>query len=163
MTRRFASLSAALVTGILLTGCGSVTIPIPTGDGGSVEVDTNGDGGVTIDGDGGSVSTGSGLPKGFPADEVPVIEGRVTAAVAIKQADGTQGYTFSVVVDGDVASAADKASGLLTDAGYELENSLESPESVVRSLGSDAWLVVITVAAVEQGSGVNYTVATRER
>ncbi|MFC8845884.1 MULTISPECIES: hypothetical protein [unclassified Micromonospora] len=163
MTRRFVLLSLALVSSVLLTGCGSVTIPIPTGDGGTVEVDTNGDGGVTLNGDEGSVTTGSGLPKGFPADEVPVLEGRVTGAVAIKQADGTQGYTFSVVVDDDVTSAADKASGLLTDAGYELENSLESPESVVRSLSSDVWMVVITVAAVDQGSGVNYAVATHQR
>ncbi|WP_144082772.1 MULTISPECIES: hypothetical protein [unclassified Micromonospora] len=163
MTRRLALLSVALVASALLTGCGSVTIPIPTGDGGSVEVDTNGDGSVTVNGDGGSVTTGSGLPKGFPADEVPVIEGRVTGAMAIKQADGTQGYTFVVVVDDDIASATDKASGLLTDAGYKLENSVDSPGSTVRSLGSDAWMVVITVAAAEQGSGVNYVVATREQ
>lgn len=161
MSRGIVLLGVALVSGVLLAGCGSVSIPIPTGDGGSVTVDTDGD--VTVNGDQGSIGTGSGLPKGFPTDEVPVIEGPVAGGVAVKQADGTQGYSFAVTVDDDVDSAADRASALLTDAGYTLESSMDGPEAAVRSLGSDAWIVVLTVAKGEQGTGVNYAVASRQR
>lgn len=116
MKRIPAALGSALLSiAVLTAGCGSDDLEIQTDDG-SVKVSRDGED-ITIEGeDGSAVIGGASLPEDYPRDEVPIIDGKITAGVSVDQ--GTRGWSVTLEVKGDAAAVEADAAKLLTDKGF---------------------------------------------
>ena len=155
---RFAAAAAAIGLCLALTACGSDVEDIPglTPDG--VSVDTSKDGEVTIETDDGSGSftSGSGaLPEGFPADDIPVVEGDVQNAIVMNN-DAEEGYAVIIAV-----KKADhaKAVALLTAKGFTVKENFGGGGTETAQLTSPAWSVLLSTSDVDPESPtVSYTV-----
>ncbi|EFQ81910.1 hypothetical protein HMPREF0063_12922 [Aeromicrobium marinum DSM 15272] len=138
---------AVLLTALLALGaCGTDSITIPDGTGGSVSVDTD-DGDFSVETDEGSVVGGTDLPDDFPTDEVPLIDGTITSGTSVNDAAaGANGFTVSVQVDRSVADAADEAGELLLGAGFTSGGTMSSGDFSQGSYVGEKWQVVVSAS-----------------
>ena len=93
-----------------------------------------------------SVDTGD-LPEGFPVDDVPLIEGRITQAMAGEEAGEDGGFVVILQADGRSDSVLAEAVALLTDAGFTVTESVGGSGGggfAGSSLTQDSFTVTIT-------------------
>lgn len=151
--------SAAAVAGLALlvpAACGSDGSTVST-PGGDVRIDRDDDTVTLEDEDGNGFTTSVELPDGFPADEVPLLDGEIVQGIAVDQPDGA-GFSVSMEVDSPVAKAYDDAKALLEDAGYTA--ALDSTGQGFATGGFDdgTWSVLVNVGEIDDHSSVTYTV-----
>lgn len=123
-------------------------------DGGPTTVATR-DG--TVNADRGSATVGQGLPEGFPADDVPLLDEEVLNGV--KGTDGGP-FTWSVVMSSD--RAIDDLSAELTNrfaaAGYRTTQSTALGEVNIHRFNDRAHDVSVTIARTGDGTTITYLV-----
>lgn len=114
------------------------------------DVDIDGDSMTFQDGEN-SITTGSGLPEGFPED-VELVEGEVLSGMS--SGDGTL-TTYNVIVSSsaDVAAAADEARSRLEASGWTLESEAEMTGLTTLRFSKDGADVGISVLPADTGSG----------
>lgn len=149
-----------------LTACGSVAqqaaeqaveqaVEQAAEQAGGVEVDveTDGDGQVTITGEDGSVQVGSqvSLPADFPSD-IPTPEATLVSVVT---ANG--GWTLSF--EGVDRSSIDRLLEHYTGAGYQEEFAAQQAESVQASYRGDEWTVMLLWDGSGETKALVYSVA----
>lgn len=101
---------------------------------------------------------GTSLPDGYPADEVPVIDGDILFGGALGDANGK---VFNVTVKVADASAIDTIKGQLEGAGFTAQLGGDTTGGSTYIGSSDAWGVLVVVS--EDGSNgwvANYTVTS---
>lgn len=83
------------------------------------------------------------LPDGYPAQEVPLVEGEI-GEVLVNDAVGS--YLIKVYPDTDFATAFEDATARLTAAGFRQGKDVISagPTSSTADFTSDDWFVVVT-------------------
>lgn len=112
-----------------------------------------------IETDQGSIESSASLPKDFPSDEVPLLEGTVLNASSLDTEDA-RGYTVTMTHEaGSLSELADQASALLEDAGYTDAGTMDSGDLIIRSYENAAWTVSLTVTVSDNDPVVSYTVA----
>lgn len=159
LAQRAAVLSVGAVLSLGLAACGgSDSVTVPDGQGGTVKVDRE-DEEVTLDTEGGTVTSSSKLPKDFPSDKVPLIEGDVVSSISTSQ---TGGGGFNVVVSSSKSAkdALDEAVALLTAAGYEKSGVFNDTSTDLAGLKSADYMVLVQVIDAGQGTTVSYTIAS---
>lgn len=139
----------------LLTGCGDsdeeqAEKAAEAVLGEDADVDIDGDS-VTFDDGDTSITTGSGLPDGFP-DDLPVVEGEVVSGMA-SQDGASQNFSVVVLSPADVAAAVDELRGLLEDAGWSVESENEMEGLSALTFSKDGTEVGVTVLPAEGGDG----------
>lgn len=155
-SRPAASVLTVLLTAGLLSACGADDFSIPT-PGGEVKVDRDGDE-VRIETDEGSLVTGSGaLPEGFPADDVPIVEGEIISGASINGQD-SQGFSVLVNVDGDLETVVAQATGLLEGAGFDEQSQTSAEGFALRSYTSDTYALTVSATELDGVTSVQYTV-----
>lgn len=156
--RRAAVLTSAAVLSLGVAACGgSDGITVPDGKGGSVAVDQSDDG-VTLDTQGGSVTSSTKLPKDFPTDKVPLIDGDVVSSVSTSQTGGG-GFNVVVASSKSATDALAEAVTLLTGAGYEKSGAFADSGSTIAGLKSADYMVLVQIVDIGKGTTVSYTVA----
>ncbi|WP_309649105.1 hypothetical protein [Nocardioides sp.] len=121
----------ALVLTLALTACGG-------GDD---------DAGTTPDSAASSGAVTGALPEGFPVDDVPLVEGRISQATAGEEAGEDEGFVVILQVDGTGDAVLAEAVGLLTDAGFTVTQSVGGDAGsgfAGSSLTKDSFTVTIT-------------------
>lgn len=116
------------------------------------------DGNINIDTTDGGVTTGE-LPKGFPTDEVPIVDGEILGGTYTKNPP-TWNATIKVgEAGGDKNAAFDDAAGLLSD----LENPVKKTDNSTSIYGQYVSASYVVDLAVTDSNGivVNYTVAPK--
>lgn len=165
MSRRLTLPLIALVSAVALVagGCSGGSEPsdravekaiedAASEQGQDVDVDVDDDK-ITVDTSEGTVSVNSGeLPDGYPAAEVPVVDGEIISALAVPGS----GFAVTVIYDGDADAALADAVGLLTGAGMAPEGGDNPIGSVMTGNGYRA--VVTTSSAGDGGTTVSYAV-----
>lgn len=148
-----AAASCALI--LALGACGSDDITVPT-DKGDVSVSRDGND-VTIESEDGSVKGGSGkLPDGFPADEIPLVDGDILAAVAVDQT-GTSGWSVSVLTDGSPAERHAEAVATLEAAGFTSEGTAQAGYAMA-ILSNGIYRVLVGSLPQDDEAVIQYTV-----
>lgn len=121
------------------------------------DVDIDGDS-MTFEDGGNTITTGTGVPDGFPED-VELVDGEVVSGMG---SDGGDGASFTVVVSSpaELTEAADEARSLLEGAGWTVDTENEMEGLTTLRLSKDGTEVGITVLPADSGSGsqVMYTV-----
>jgi len=142
-------LPAALFTAAVLLAagaCGSGDVTVPT-DQGDVRVSKDG-ADIEIDSEDGAVTGRTGkLPDSFPANDVPLVEGQIVAAIAVDQTGGV-GWSASIMADGAADEVHAQAVGLLKTAGFS-EEGVVSAGVTSSELTNGAYRVI--VASMDQG------------
>jgi hypothetical protein len=161
------TLTALTTTSVLITGCGAVAEKagekaaekaIESQGGGNVDIDTSGDGEISIDTDEGSVSFGSGeVPAEWPED-VPIPDGlEVSTGSTI---DASDGRLVSVVgtTDLDPAELLELFTDALSDWDISGESSTTSTSGDMTSAQWDTEGRRFTfVATTAMGDGTTMT------
>ncbi|MCZ4497836.1 MAG: hypothetical protein JWQ74_389 [Marmoricola sp.] len=153
---RLAAFAVLLTASLALTGCGSDTKTVKLGDGSTVKVTGDGEG-ATIEGkDGTKITTGKGLPDGYPTSDVPVVDGKVVGAATNS---GDIAYSVIVQTTGSTADVFAAATAKLTGAGMtnKGEPSDLGPASFAQ-FTSDKYEVALTVANGNGNTIVTYAV-----
>lgn len=160
LTRRLGAALAAATLLLTATACGGDSVSISTPDG-SVKVDSDGDGTVTIEGeDGSTVESGQELPDDFPS-EVALLDGTIINALRVDTADGG-GYSVTIERNESIETASDAARQLLLDAGFTEEGTQTVTGSLVTAVFRSAtWQVLlgVTPSGDDDRVVVSYTVA----
>ena len=165
--RRTRRLLVAVPTALLalsLVGCGdAIENQIEdqlAEEGVSADLDDLEDGKVNIDTTEGGVVTGE-LPKGYPSDEVPVVDGEILAGTYTKN-PATWNVTIEVgPAGGDKSAAYDEAEALLTDAGADNPTAkTDNGTSIFGQYTTESYAVDLAVTD-SNGIVVNYTVAPK--
>lgn len=179
---RFGLAGAAVAAALTLSACGGISLP--TGDGGQINVDLDGEGGsvsltdsegneqnidletdddsfTLTDGEGNDLmSGGSGteVPEDFPPD-IPLPDGELqfSSSVTVDSADS---WTLGYVVPGDVASTTEDLRADLAGAGFEDVSTWETAEATATVLEGGGYTVsvMVTEDSSTGGTGVTYTV-----
>ncbi len=99
---------------------------------------------------------GTSVPEGYPANEVPLIDGEILFGGSIGNADGR---IFNVTVKVADASALEQITSQLEAAGITTQSSGDTGDGATYIGSSDAWGVLVVVAQ-DGGNGwvANYTV-----
>ena len=144
-----------LIGGSLLVGCGDseeeqAEQAAEAVLGEDADVDIDGDS-VTFDDGDTSITSGSGLPDGFPED-LPVLEGEILSGMASDDGS-TKNYSVIVSASGDPASAAAEVKGLLEDAGWTLESENEMEVLSTLRFSKDGTEVGVNVLPGDTGDG----------
>lgn len=144
-----------LLGGSLLVGCGDseeeqAEQAAEAVLGEDADVDIDGDS-VTFDDGDTSITSGSGLPDGFPED-LPVLEGEILSGMASDDGS-TKNYSVIVSASGDPASAAAEVKGLLEDAGWTLESENEMEGLSTLRFSKDGTEVGVNVLPGDTGDG----------
>lgn len=124
------ALLTALLLAVTLTACGG-----------------DDDAGTTPDGAASSGATSGGPPAGFPVDDVPLLEGRITQATAGEEAGEDEGFVVILQADGTSDAVLAEAVDLLTDAGFTVTESVGGAGGggfAGSSLTKDSFTVTIT-------------------
>lgn len=180
---RFGLAGAAVAAALTLSACGGISLP--TGDGGQINVDLDGEGGsvsltdsegneqnidletdddsfTLTDGEGNDLmSGGSGteVPEDFPSD-IPLPDGDLQFSSSLT-VDSANSWTLTYLVPGDVASVTAALREDLASSGFEEISSWETAEASATFLeGAGYTLAVMIGEDSENGSSttVNYTV-----
>jgi hypothetical protein len=165
--RRTTSLLAvpAVLLSFTLAGCGlaedaakkqaedaakSAGVDLSIGDDGQIGVDTT-DGGVV---------TGK-LPKAFPVDQVPVVDGDILAGTYTKNPNSWNVTIKVGPAGGDKAAAYSTAEDKLTSGGLDtVTPSSDNGTGIFGQYASSSWVVDLAVTD-SNGIVVNYTVAPK--
>ncbi len=160
-TRLLVAVPAAVLVAFSLVACSSPTDKAEDAlrDQG-ISADLDDPSNIEIEGTDGGVSTGK-LPKDFPTDEVPVVDGEVLAGTFTKNPQ-TWNATIKVgEAGGDKAAAYDAAEAKLVDAGLEtVTPKADNGSSIGGQYTSASWTVVLAVTD-SNGIVVNYTVSPK--
>lgn len=160
MTGRFIGLTAGVVLGLLLAGCG--------GEGDAPEAGNDGSGGITVSTptavptvtvSPGKVKVTEGLPPGFP-DDIPLYDAPVLAGTA-----GEPGSRFdwSVVLQpsSEPSVVARAAAALFEDAGFTAGAAVDQPTLQVLEYSNASYVVGVTVVKTGDGITMTYTVSRK--
>ena len=137
-------------------GCGDDGATVTTKDGDKVSVDTDGDK-VTIDTDDGSVTVGQGLPDGFPADDVPLLDEKVVSGAG-GDAEGQSGWTVIMQTSRAVDDLTAEVRKDFADAGYTTGEAMEAGDVTALQFESDQYEVGVTAARTGGNVTVTYLV-----
>jgi len=159
-TRRAA---AAIGLFLALTACGGGVDDGPTLTPDGVSANTSKDGDISIETDDGTGSftsaTGGSLPDGFPADEVPIVDGEVQSGISMNN-DAEEGYAAVIVVK---QADHDAAVALLTAKGFTVEDSFSGGGTETSQMKSPSWSVMVSTTNVDpEMITVSYTVRKAE-
>ena len=171
---RHAVPAALLAAALTLAGCGGSDDPEPTSGAlapstapsafpspsATVRVDER-NGSLEIEGLGGSVSTGSRLPEGFPAQEIPVVDGDIRSGSRGK-AGGP--YAYSVIVRVRGTSATEVMAGItaqLTGVGFTAAASPGTDTISASSFSGPRYDVGVNVIRAEGTTTVTYVVVRK--
>lgn len=149
------AVAATLASAVLLTGCGSPGITLPTSEGG---VSVSGDGSqVQVESDAGSFSAGSGaLPDGFPEAEIPVLDGEIVSSMYIDEGTASAwSVTVLAPAGGDPMAEARSA---LEAAGFSAGTSGDMFGMKVVELTNGTYRVVLSVVDQDDQVAVQYGV-----
>jgi hypothetical protein len=146
---------ALMVAGLGLSGCGddkTVTMP----DGSKFSADSDGKS-ATISTDDGQVTAGKGLPDGFPAEDVPVVEGDIVGGA--KGVDGGP-YAWSVILKakGETVDVFAELSEKLKNVGFTAARSMQMGSVSTGSFTNDKYEVSVNAAKVDDAVNVTYLV-----
>ncbi len=166
-TRLLLAVPAALLAATSLVGCGLGEDAVKNAaenaakdEGVDLDLDDLEDGKVEIDTTDGGASTGK-LPKGFPTDEVPVVDGEILVGSYSKSPDT---WTVTIKVGeagGDKAGAYSTAEETLTGAGAEtLTASADNGTGIFGQYGTSSYVVDLAVTD-SNGIDVTYVVALK--
>lgn len=168
------SLGSVVLATTLLTGCSAMADKagekvaekgMEAAGGGGVDIDSEGDGKVTIESDEGSLEVGgSDLPDGFP-DDVPLPDDfEIEAAMSMGTADN---QTFTVRMtspDADVDQTFEDLKSRSEAAGFEVlsSNTMSGDGHELRSatMSNSDWNASISVSGEADGTSVQYTLLT---
>lgn len=114
------------------------------------DVDIDGDS-MTFDDGENAITTGTGLPEGFPED-VEVVEGEIVSGMSADDGTSTN-YSVIVSSSADIAAAADEARGLLEAAGWTLDSENEMDGLTTLRFTKDGAEVGINVLPSDTGAG----------
>lgn len=99
------------------------------------------------------------LPDGFPADDVPLIDGEITYSLGTSGEDGGGWAVFIAVADKDQAFDALKKK--LTDAGFEATMESNEADTAVGIFTSEEYVVQASVTSDgEDGVVAQYVVSS---
>lgn len=160
-TRLLVAAPAAALLAIALIGCSSPTDKAEDAlrDQG-IEADLDDPSNISIEGTDGGVTTGK-LPKSFPTDEVPVVDGEILAGTFTKNPE-TWNVTIRVGdAGGDKSAAYDEAAEKLTGAGLENPTAKTDNGTSIFGQYTSASYVVDLAVTDSNGLVVNYTVAPK--
>lgn len=146
-----------LAAAVLLAvgACGSDDITVPT-DNGDVSVSKDGTD-TTIKSDEGAASVGSGkLPDSFPADDIPLIDGQILAAIAVDQSGGV-GWSVSILADGAGQDAFTEGVNRLKAAGFREESAMSGGVTTSQLTNGTYRVLIATTDQGEQAT-VQYAV-----
>lgn len=142
-----------------VAACGSDDVTIPT-DQGDVSVSKDGSK-IDIESEDGSVKGGSGkLPAGFPADEVPLVDGEILTAIAVDQTGGG-GWSISILADGGAEGRHSEAISLLKAAGFEADAEQTVTGTAMTILVADDYRVLLGSTPQDGQTLMQYTVERR--
>jgi hypothetical protein len=129
-------------------------------EGVDLDLDDIEDGNIDIDTTDGGATVGK-LPKGFPTDDVPVVEGEILGGTYTKNPP-TWNVTIQVGgAGGDKAAAYAEAEGLLTGAGLEtLTPKADNGVSIAGQYATSTYRVDLAVTD-SNGIDVTYLVAPK--
>ena len=163
-SRRTRRLLVAVPTALLafsLVGCGNL-VEEAAEDAAKeegVDLDIDGDE-IQVDTTDGGASVGE-LPKDYPADEVPVVDGEILGGTYTKN-PATWNVTIEVgEAGGDKAGAYDEAEAVLTDAGLETtREKLDNGTGISGQYTSASYVVELAVTD-SNGVVVTYLVSPK--
>jgi hypothetical protein len=160
MLRPHRAAFAALVLALSISGCGgddkaaeSAIEEAAENAGEDVDVDVDDDE-ITIENSDGSVTVGGDLPEGFPAEDIPLVDGDVLMAMG---ASG-QGYQVTLDVDDAPADAMAAARALLEGAGFTVDEEGVMGTLYTATLSSDAYSVYLTATEADGRTTLIYAV-----
>lgn len=166
MTRRLIAAVVAVCAALLISGCGKAADKVSekavekqiekdaAKNGEDVDVDINDDE-VSIESSDGSVTIGKDqLPADFPADEIPLVDGKIQVAMA-----ADEGWTISLEVDGAADAAMQEAVDKLKAAGFSTTEGMEAQSMAM--LENDAYSVMVTSSGDTGTNIVGYFVSKR--
>lgn len=163
--RRTTHLVAGLACAAALTACGidqlaeeGLERAIEEGASGEVDVDFDDEGGISVDSSDGSFQVGSReLPEGFPADEVPMIDGEILASSRIAEND-EEVWSVTLLAGSSVDDAFTEARDGLTGAGFEETHAVDTNAYRSATLEGDDFRVQLTAAEGSDGTSLSYMV-----
>ncbi|MCS0498463.1 hypothetical protein [Protaetiibacter mangrovi] len=153
-TRGALAATLLLPLALALTGCANpIEQLIESGTG--TQIDTDGDGGFTIETDDGAVQVGGSteLPADFPG-ELPLPDGTLLSTVT---AEGQ----WSLSYDGVSAGSAEEILAYLDANGFEQLALTQTADACQFTYQSDQWVVTGLWGSGESGAGMFYAVAAR--
>ncbi|KAA1419219.1 hypothetical protein F0U44_12275 [Nocardioides humilatus] len=161
-TRLLIAIPSAALIAVSLVGCGDAIKDKVEKDlkeqGVDADLDDLEDGQINIDTTDGGISTGE-LPKDFPTDEVPIVDGEILGGTYTKN-PATWNVTIKVDgAGGDKNAAFDDAADKLSG----LENPTAKTDNGTSIFGqyiSDSYVIDLAVTD-SNGVVVNYTVAPK--
>jgi hypothetical protein len=148
--------AVAIAAGFALTGCSvggsptavSSTAASSSGGHSSPSVSASSDDAGTDSSDADAT-----LPKTFPKDDVPLIDGKL-----VYTADLGTGWIVFIKAD-DFGDAYKDASGKLTDAGFSKSQEVATDQGDVAAFTTDKYQVIVTAGTdATYGKAVSYTV-----
>lgn len=149
------ALATALMSAVLLAGCGSPGISLPTSEG-DVAVSRDGSQ-VRIESDEGSFTAGSdALPDGFPETEVPILDGEIISSMHLDE--GTRSAWSVTVLVPPGGDAIAEARSALEASGFAAGSSQNLPGMRVVELTSETYRVILGAVDQEDQVAVQYTV-----
>lgn len=149
---RTAAQAAAVLALLAVTGCGAEI------DGAKISKDGES---FKIETENGSVESSASLPKDFPSEEIPLVEGSILSTSSL-DTEEARGYTVTMThPSGSLTELADEASALLESAGYTDSGTMETGELIIRSFDNDAWTVSLTVTVSDNDNVISYTIAEK--
>lgn len=92
-----------------------------------------------------------GLPAGYPADEVPVLYGVVTAQSGGTSAEGRQGWILEVSATGDKESCFADAAGALLEKGFVKKDEIVAGDTTQAQYTSAEYAVIISARSADNG------------
>ncbi len=169
MSRRLALLVALLLGAALVSGCGADEIAdqatekavekqLEDAGGDDVDIDID-DETVKVETSDGTFEAGTGdLPEGYPADQVPVVDGTVMFAVS----DGDGGFSVAVEYDGSADEAYAAAEQALTGAGLSPSDEIDTLEGSNSGVfQGNGYEVLVSVIDSAGSPAVNYIVSAQ--
>ncbi len=163
-TRLLVAVPTALMA-ISLVGCGLAEDAVKdqiedAAKSEGVELDLDDPSNIGVDTTDGGLVTGA-LPKGFPTDQVPVVDGQILAGTYTNNPK-TWNATIEVgPAGGDKTAAYDEAEAALLDAGLTTVTAKhDNGSSIGGQYATDEWLVDLAVTD-SNGIVVNYLVSTK--
>ncbi len=167
--RRTTSLLAvpAMFLALTLAGCGLAEDAAKdkvedalASEGVTADLDDLEDGNIDIEGTDGGVSTGK-LPKDFPTDEVPVVDGKILGGTFTKNPPSWNATIEVGPAGGDKTAAYDAAEEILLGAGLDNPTpKADNGTSIGGVYTSASWTVTLAVTD-SNGIVVNYTVSPK--
>jgi len=166
-TRLLVAVPTALLLSVAAVGCGLAEDAVKNkaeeaakSEGVDLNLDDLEEGKVDIDTTDGGATVGK-LPKDFPTDEVPVVDGEVLGGTSTKNPP-TWNATIEVgEAGGDKTAAFDAAEAKLVDAGLEtVTPKVDNGTGIFGEYTSDAYLVHLSVTD-SNGIVVTYTVSPK--